>query len=187
MDAEEELNLNRAFISSFGLDDGSGVVDFPLPGLLPNQVVWLRNLDRLISMIPGSEGYRFLDVGAGSGIAMCYVLQNYRFDSVFGIEVNPILVEIARENFSRARVAGTVLNEDASQASIEESPHVLFMFNPFSDEIFTKFMNRNFERLKNTCSYLLIANDHLRKSASDYGELVERNSKYNLSSFAIGT
>ena len=98
-----EGRFNQKFVRDYGLDTGEVLRAVALGAdSNQNQVVWLRNIDRLLSLSGHSaEGNRFLDLGAGAGIAMLYAAVRHAFVSVNGIEIQPGLVRVAEGNFSR--------------------------------------------------------------------------------------
>lgn len=98
-----EARFNQSFVDAYGLDTGEDLVPITVgDDSNSNVVVWLRNIDRLLSLSGHSaEGSNFLDLGAGAGIAMLYAAVRHPFVSVNGIEIQPELVGVAEENFSR--------------------------------------------------------------------------------------
>ena len=52
------------------------------------QLVWLKNIDRALDFLSSFDfsQYIFADIGAGTGIALQYVFENYKFYYVLGIE-----------------------------------------------------------------------------------------------------
>lgn len=87
------------------------------------------------------ESYQFIDYGSGKGAIITTAAQ-YPFDSVTGIEISSQLHEIARKNidvlYDRKLVAcGNLISLpcNALDFRIPASPHVLYLYNPFSAEI----------------------------------------------------
>ena len=53
----------------------------------PFNVVWLKNIDRLIDLLPKDFDYKqygLVDVGCGNGISTFYFYSNYRFKYYYG-------------------------------------------------------------------------------------------------------
>ena len=98
-----EARDNQSFVATYGLDTDEDLVPITVgDDSNSNVVVWLRNIDRLLPLSGHSaEGSIFLDLGAGAGIAMLYAAVRHPFVSVNGIEIQPELVRVAEENFSR--------------------------------------------------------------------------------------
>jgi SAM-dependent methyltransferase len=95
------------------------------------------------------DRYTFLDVGAGKGRALlCASLHPFR--EAVGIELNPALAAIARDNI-RAFVSSanasplapiTLLEADALEAPLPSTPTVAFMFHPFEAPVLRRFLAR---------------------------------------------
>jgi hypothetical protein len=179
---------NRWFIYTRGLDHGESKVQANKHSdEYINQVVWLRNIDRLIRLLnKGTDfsNYAFIDVGCGSGVGMSYVRERYRFHSLIGLEHDQQTAHLAKHNLSRSRAfphPTHILTIDAAEAILPTGPNVLFMFNPFGAETFSRFMMLNIRSLSEANSFLLLANDLLLEDALKYGELVCRDNRRNLS------
>jgi SAM-dependent methyltransferase len=95
------------------------------------------------------DRYTFLDVGAGKGRAML-VASQHPFHRVTGIELNPKLAEIARSNmrlFAEQPDANplapvTLIEGDALEAPLPETPTVAFLFHPFEAPVLRRFIAR---------------------------------------------
>ncbi|HZQ42964.1 MAG TPA: class I SAM-dependent methyltransferase [Acidobacteriaceae bacterium] len=105
--------------------------------------LWLRELHPLAPI----ERTVFLDVGAGKGRAML-VASEYPFLRVEGIELNPMLADIARQNISlwlsapqSAMLAPLNLQEaDATRAALPREPILAHLFHPFEDRLLRRFL-----------------------------------------------
>jgi hypothetical protein len=99
-------------------------------------------------MAPLDE-YTFVDFGAGMGRGMLLAAE-YNFRQVIGVELNPILVKIARRNMTlwrksgRARSPMRIRCEDAVEFPFPKGPCVAFLFNPFGAPVLRKLL-RNVE------------------------------------------
>jgi hypothetical protein len=110
--------------------------------------LWLRELHPLAPI----ERTVFVDIGAGKGRAML-VASEYPFLRVEGIELNPMLTEVARRNISvwesapqSAMLAPLVLHEaDATRAPLPAEPILAHLFHPFEDRLLRRFL-RHVER-----------------------------------------
>jgi len=93
------------------------------------------------------EQFTFIDVGAGMGRAIL-LAADYPFRKVIGIELNPLLVEIARRNLSTwhsggaARAPLQILCGDAVDARIAKGPCLAFLFNPFGPAVMRRLLQR---------------------------------------------
>lgn len=93
--------------------------------------------------------YTFLDVGAGKGRAMLTAAL-HPFHQVTGIELNPRLAAINRENirlFESSPNASplapiSLIEADALEAPLPETPTVAFLFHPFEAPVLRRFMAR---------------------------------------------
>ena len=100
------------------------------------------------------DRYTFLDVGAGKGRAMLVAAEN-PFLQVLGVELNPRLAEIARQNLRLAQAGPslpsgvpdllsptTLLCGDALEISLPETPTLLHLFHPFEAPLLRKLLGR---------------------------------------------
>ena len=98
------------------------------------------------------SNYTFVDIGAGKGRALL-VASEYRFRKVVGVELNPQLADISRRNadvFVRAREADPtasaatsieVVEQDALDFQLPDGPSLLFLFHPFEEPMFSRFID----------------------------------------------
>ncbi len=112
-------------------------------------------LDELLDLWLGTkpacaiDRYTFLDVGAGKGRAML-AASLHPFQQVTGIELNPSLAAIARSNMrlfatsdNAAPLAPVELIEgDALEAALPETPTLVFLFHPFEAPLLRRFLAR---------------------------------------------
>lgn len=81
----------------------------------------------------------FIDLGSGKGGALLMAVI-YRFNKIIGIEFVPELVRICRINIrnklsSEEQNKITIFNIDVVDYLFEDIPTVIFLFNPFKDDI----------------------------------------------------
>src|SRR6266568_4185899 len=98
-------------------------------------------------------GYTFIDIGAGKGRGLL-VASEYRFCKVLGIELNPALAAIARENvelWKRTHDADPttepiapieVVEQDALEFDFPDTPLLLFLFHPFEAPVLRQLLRR---------------------------------------------
>jgi SAM-dependent methyltransferase len=99
------------------------------------------------------SSYTFVDVGAGKGRGLL-VASEFRFRKVVGIELNPELANIARQNvalWTAARAADPtsdpiapieVLEQDALDFELPKTPTLLFLFHPFEAPVLKQLLRR---------------------------------------------
>jgi SAM-dependent methyltransferase len=95
--------------------------------------------------------YTFLDIGAGKGRGLL-VASEYRFRRVVGIELNPALAAIARQNVAQWNAAHDadpttepiapieVIEQDALDFEFPDAPTLLFLFHPFEEPVLRKLL-----------------------------------------------
>jgi 16S rRNA G966 N2-methylase RsmD len=73
------------------------------------------------------------------------------FRRVVGVEYSPQLAEVARQNVRRAakrlRCPVEIVNADAQSYPIPDDADVIFMFNPFRDNVLASVINNIYESL----------------------------------------
>jgi hypothetical protein len=93
------------------------------------------------------EHFTFVDIGAGMGRAML-LASEYPFRGVTGIELNPALVRIARNNLATWRTGDRaispmrILRGDVLDFRIPKGPCLLFLFNPFGESVMRRLLAR---------------------------------------------
>jgi len=99
------------------------------------------------------SSYTFLDIGAGKGRGLL-VASEYRFRRVVGIELNPALAGVARQNVSQWKAAHDadptaepiapidVLEQDALEFELPDAPTLLFLFHPFEAPVLRKLLRQ---------------------------------------------
>jgi hypothetical protein len=97
--------------------------------------------------------YTFIDIGAGKGRGLL-VASEYHFRRVIGIELNPAMVAIARQNvahwirthsedFTAPRLAPIeILEQDALDFELPNTPALLFLFHPFEAPVLKQLLRR---------------------------------------------
>lgn len=99
------------------------------------------------------SSYTFIDIGAGKGRGLL-VASEYRFRKVVGIELNPELAAIARQNvalWTRAHADDStapslatieVVERDALDFEFSPKPTLLFLFHPFEAPVLKQLLRR---------------------------------------------
>jgi SAM-dependent methyltransferase len=133
----------------------------------------LRTLiDRWRETIPPHpiSNYTFIDIGAGKGRGLL-VASEYRFRKVAGIELNPSLAAVARQNVAHwigvhdadstsAPLAPIeVIEQDALDFDFPSTPTLLFLFHPFEAPVLKQLLRRidtQFAKRPNTLDILYV-------------------------------
>ena len=99
------------------------------------------------------SSYTFIDVGAGKGRGLL-VASEFRFRKVVGIELNPSLAAIARQNVAHWTASHSadptsprlapieVLEQDALDFDLPATPTLLFLFHPFEAPVLRQLLRR---------------------------------------------
>jgi SAM-dependent methyltransferase len=99
------------------------------------------------------SSYTFLDIGAGKGRGLL-VASEFRFRKVVGIELNPALAAVARQNVAQWKAAHAadptaepiapieVLEQDALEFELPDAPTLLFLFHPFEAPVLRKLLRQ---------------------------------------------
>lgn len=153
------------------------------------QVVWLRNVDRLIraAQLHGTDTStaHFVDVGCGVGIPSIYAERRYAFAGASGFDLDPSLIKVAKANSKASGDRCEFWVADANHEVLPSRKTLLFMFNPFGAETARKFLNLNALSLNRTGSVALLANDHLLPVFMEHGALLWRSKRWNCSVVAL--
>jgi len=77
----------------------------------------------------------FIDLGCGKGRVLL-VAANFGFKQVIGVEFSHELAEIAKKNLRKMGIANAaVVQTDAAKYRFPDSDMVVYLFNPFSEEV----------------------------------------------------
>jgi SAM-dependent methyltransferase len=95
------------------------------------------------------DRYTFLDVGAGKGRALLTAAL-HPFRQAVGIELNPTLAAIARNNIRLFEASAnasplapiSLIEGDALEAPLPATPTVAFLFHPFEAPVLRRFLAR---------------------------------------------
>jgi hypothetical protein len=99
------------------------------------------------------SSYTLIDIGAGKGRGLL-VASEYRFRKVVGIELNPALAAVARQNVAQWKAARDadptaepiapieVLEQDALEFELPDAPMLLFLFHPFEAPVLRKLLRQ---------------------------------------------
>lgn len=162
------------------------------------QVVWLKNIDRLMDLIKKPQfgtlpnihfkDIFLIDVGCGTGISTLYFADNYKFKKYIGFDFDSELIKKAELNCSLFKMKNEVITffqKDARNYTIPNERCILFMFNPFGLETMQIFIENNINILRNTQSFIAYANDINVDYLDSLKTNIKRIDKYNLSLVAF--
>jgi len=91
--------------------------------------------------------YTFIDIGCGKGRTLM-IASNTSFKKIVGVELNPQLAGIARQNLATWQTVEhacndiTVLNADALEFPLPSSSALFFLFHPFDGAVMQLFLDR---------------------------------------------
>jgi SAM-dependent methyltransferase len=101
------------------------------------------------------RGYEFVDVGCGKGRALIFAAE-MGFRKVTGVEISPMLAEVASKNLEICGIEGAILVEDAATFAIPEAPCVCYLYDPFGKSVMRQFVKNVEQRLKRSVADLWI-------------------------------
>ena len=133
------------------------------------QVVWLRNIDRLIGAVPEQldiSSYSFVDVGCGSGISAIYTSHFFHFESYCGFDFRDDFIEQSKQNLEiYNKKYGREFHIDFFVANASDyrlpnsNAYFLFLYNPFNFSVAQSFFLNNMSVLSERKCIVGIAND----------------------------
>ncbi|MCI0336807.1 MAG: class I SAM-dependent methyltransferase [Acidobacteria bacterium] len=91
------------------------------------------------------EDFAFVDFGSGKGRALLFASE-YPFKKVVGVEFSPQLHRIAQDNIRKYKSASQKCKKvesicmDVINYDIQDEPAVLFLYNPFKEEILSPLL-----------------------------------------------
>jgi SAM-dependent methyltransferase len=88
------------------------------------------------------QTFTFIDLGCGKGRTLL-VASTLGFKHVIGVEFARELVEVARANLVKMKIANAVvMHADAADFHIPDGDTVLYLYNPFSQEVVQKVVTK---------------------------------------------
>jgi predicted RNA methylase len=190
----ENEEFNKTWISKKGLkfQKTIDVSDLSVPehdkcDASPFQVVWLKNIDRLMSLVNNDfqlENITLIDVGCGTGISTLYIADNYNFKKYIGFDFDVELIkkaELNRKLISLKNKRLEFIQKDARNYTIPNEKCILFMFNPFGLETMKIFIEKNLDLITKSHSIIAYANDVCIDYLDSLNTNIKRIKKFNLS------
>jgi SAM-dependent methyltransferase len=134
----------------------------------PFRVVWLRNIDRLIDLLPiefNPENFTLIDAGCGAGVSTLYFYDFYPFKYFLGFDFSEDLINTAKANLltfnSKSKPVKKIdfIQSDARLFCIPDTPCFIFMYNPFGFNTAKIFFDNNLRKLQQNGAILAISYD----------------------------
>ncbi len=141
----------------------------------PTCTLPLRKLLRELNIPPGKV---FVDLGCGKGIVLL-VASEFGFKEARGIELSPVLCDIADNNCSIYRgKTGTgadfvIIRSDVIDYGFNDDEDVFYLFNPFDEYVLTQALNNITASLQRRNREILI----IYRNAV-YGSIIEENGNF---------
>lgn len=167
--------FNDFFLTYLGLFDSKLYENYndesyqASPGYNRYQIVWLKNIDMLMSSLPldfDISQYCLYDLGCGAGISTIYFSLFYGFHKIIGIDYDPNLINKANENLriitNKHELEFNVLfeNKDIMDLNFKSEERILlYLYNSIEIELFIKFLDKNLEFFKKNATCLFYNND----------------------------
>ena len=154
----EARNSNSSFDARFGTDttaeltpdeaqipaERRGVATMYLPSLDQDLDAMLAALDWPASL---ARDATFVDIGSGKGrVVMLAAMRSFR--EVVGVELSPVLHEIALRNLDIVRTTGALSSQarlmlgDATELAVPQGPLIAYLYHPFRESIAALVIDR---------------------------------------------
>jgi len=105
----------------------------------------------------------YIDIGSGKG-RMLIQAAEAGFTNICGIEISPTLANEGRENCEKAittqNVKWDISTKDATKITYPDGNLVIFMYNPFDQIVFDKFLDNLVANIKNSPRSVIIIYNH---------------------------
>ena len=120
----------------------------------------LLRVRKLLNYLPEKyQKYNFIDIGSGKGIVMFFVLKNYNYNFIYGLEFEKNFVNEARENLKKYKNKFELIYSDAKTYIVPDKPFIVYLYNPFKEVILNEFINNNIKNFIQNKSVLIYHND----------------------------
>jgi SAM-dependent methyltransferase len=121
------------------------------PGRVPYSSSGPTVLWRALRGLPIGSDDVFVDYGSGKGFVVLQAAVRYPFRKVVGVEISDELTRIARENVARAqhrlKAQVELFVADAENWSLPDEATYVYMYKPFSGQLFETVLGRVLESL----------------------------------------
>ena len=156
-----ECLLGFSFFKSLDKIDIYNTKDSSVSHATFYQPVRCRNLRELIK-----EGRRlnkeidcFVDIGSGEGKACFYVSYFKHFKKIVGVELSEKLYRKCLDKLNKVDLDFDLVNMNAVEFKLPDSPCFIFLFNPFDEQALEKFIIYNHSHFTSFPSLIAYAND----------------------------
>jgi len=144
MRLRESLEKQDGYDARFGTDTQSMIavedLEFSGKGAKYSNLYWptlKRTVPRVLDLLPIDHSrFTFIDIGSGKGRVL-FMAADYPFARIIGVELSPVLHDIAQQNLEALKAAGQddgrveLYCEDASRFAFPLENLVLYLFDPF--------------------------------------------------------
>ena len=175
-DAETEMeDVEEGFDGCFGTDTGSIREQLELPEVVSTERMQFsaryhptptRVFKSMLKLLPkygiGHKDYVFIDIGAGAGRNLM-LASEYPFKKITGVEISSYLCQKAKENIERYNAVSQkpcdarIICTDVLDFTLPEEDTILYFWEPFTNEIMSRFLPRIEERIRDhSVKYVLI-------------------------------
>jgi len=121
-------------------------------------LLWIDEMNNYFSNVEKIEDYSFIDIGAGKGRAILHTLAtNDIYKDYTGLEIDPELATIFMNNINSTNIK---INKPVEVKCVDvrdyictNHPAVYFIFQPFDQDVWNTFMEKNHETLKAAKAY----------------------------------
>ncbi len=103
------------------------------------------------------KSFIFIDLGCGKGRVLL-MAASLGFKQIIGVEFASELVEIARSNIAKRKITNAVvLHADAADFQFQNCDTVIYLYNPFSQEVVRKIV-KNLREFQSNKLYIIYKN-----------------------------
>jgi len=168
---------NAAFDAAHGIDTAAEV-DLQMAGLTRAQadrgntvyrVFWEANFAAILDDLNVDHGeFTFIDIGSGKG-KLLLLASHYPFRRIVGVELAPLLHEIAIRNIDIYRPPRRQCNDissvlgDALEYELPDGPLICLMVNPFDRTTVGRVIRRIADRIRTSPEPVLVIYANMRR------------------------
>ena len=121
------------------------------------------------------KAFTFIDLGCGKGRALM-IASRLGFGNLIGVEFVVELAEIARDNLEKLNIGNAVvLHTDAAEFRFPDCDTVVYLYNPFSQEVFRQVLS-NMQSSFSKKLYVIYKTPHYAEMFDSSGFLKRFNS-----------
>lgn len=139
-------------------EDNSSII-FGSEGYQPTPLYWLDIINEYFSS-KNISNFSFVDIGAGKGKVILYnLLKNMGYKDYIAIEADKKYLDIFNNNINQTSIAvnkpvkSILIN--ALDYDYSKDNQIYFLFQPFDEDTMRVFIDKHFETIKKTNSYIV--------------------------------